>query len=171
MRRPSKDDSPNYVFLQCLKIFALSAVVTTALQVILADEAQAQTAGVRNAQGTKKAPPAAPPLPAAGPEQMEAFGRAHVGDYACELGQSLTVAAHTTPGYLEVRFLKHRLTMKPVVSSTGAVRLEDVTGRTLMVQIANKSMLLDNKVGQRMVDECVHPSQRSAADAAKPAAS
>jgi hypothetical protein len=165
MRRPSKDESPNYVFLQCLKIFALSAVVTTALQVILADEAQAQTAT------RKKAPAATAPLPAAGPEQMEAFGRAHVGDYACELGQSLTVGAHATPGYLEVRFLKHKITMKPVVSSTGAIRLEDVTGRTLMVQIANKSMLLDNKIGQRMVDECVHPSQRSAADAAKPASS
>ncbi len=166
MRRPSNDDSPNYVFLQCLKIFALSAVVTTALQVILADEAQAQTV-----RGKKAVPAAAKPLPAADDAQMEAFARAHVGDYNCELGQSLTVAPHATAGYLEVRFLKHKLTMKPVVSSTGAVRLEDVTGRTLMVQIANKSMLLDNKIGQRMVDECVHPSQRSAADAAKATAS
>ena len=165
MRRPPKDESPHYVFLQCLKIFALSAVVTTALQVILADDAQAQTAP------RKKGPAAAATLPAASPEQMEAFGRAHVGDYACELGQSLKVAPHATPGYLEVRFLKHKFTMKPVVSSTGAIRLEDVTGRTLMVQIANKSMLLDNKIGQRMVDECVHPDQKSAADAAKAAAS
>jgi hypothetical protein len=168
MRRPSKDDSPNYVFLQCLKIFALSAVVTTALQVILADEAQAQTAQRANKKAT---PAAAKPLPEATPEQLEAFSRAHVGDYNCELGQSLTVSPHATAGYLEVKFLKHKITMKPVVSSTGAIRLEDVTGRTLMVQIANKSMLLDNKIGQRMVDECVHPSQRSAADATKAAAS
>ncbi len=163
MRRRSKDDSPNYVVLQCLKIFALSAVVTTALQVILADEAQAQTS-------RKKAPPVAT-LPAADAEQLNAFNLAHVGDYQCELGQTLSVAAHTTPGYLRVNFKKHNITMKPVLSSTGAVRLEDVTGRTLMVQIASKSMLLDNKIGQRMVDECVHSSQRSAADAVKAATS
>jgi hypothetical protein len=45
------------------------------------------------------------------------------------------------------------------MSSTGALRLEDVTGRTLMLQIANKSMLMDTKIGQRLVDNCVHPEQ------------
>ena len=35
--------------------------------------------------------------------------------------------------------------MKPVLSSTGAIRLEDVRGETLMVQIASKSMLLNVK--------------------------
>jgi hypothetical protein len=164
MRRPSKDDSPNYVFVQCLKIFALSAVVTTALQVILADEAQAQTA-----TRSKKTVPASKVLPEADQTQLDAFKRAHVGEYQCELGQALTVSAHATPGYLKVDFKRYSFTMKPVVSSTGAVRLEDVSGRTLMVQIANKSMLLDNKIGQRLVDECVHPEQRSAADAAKAA--
>ena len=50
--------------------------------------------------------------------------------------------------------------MKPVLSSTGALRLEDVKGRMLMLQIANKSMLLDTQVGQRIVDGCVHEKQR-----------
>ena len=31
--------------------------------------------------------------------------------------------------------------VKPVLSHTGTLRLRDVTGRTLMIQIANKSML------------------------------
>ena len=162
MSRHSKDDSPNYVLVQCLKIFALSAVVTASLQIIFADEAQAQTRSKK-----EKAVPAAKALPAADTEQLEAFKRAHVGEYQCELGQSLTVAPHATAGYLKVDFKRYSFTMKPVVSSTGAIRLEDVSGRTLMVQIANKSMLLDNKIGQRLVDECVHPDQRSAADALK----
>ena len=45
--------------------------------------------------------------------------------------------------------------MKPVLSSTGAIRLEDVHGETLMVQIASKSMLLNVKTARRIVDECV----------------
>jgi hypothetical protein len=59
--------------------------------------------------------------------------------------------------------------MKPVLSSTGALRLEDVTGRTLMIQIANKSMLLDTKIGQRLLDDCVHPEQEKLMAAAKAA--
>jgi hypothetical protein len=51
--------------------------------------------------------------------------------------------------------------MKPVMSSTGALRLEDVKGRMLMIQIANKSMVMDTKIGQRLVDGCVHEKQRA----------
>jgi hypothetical protein len=60
--------------------------------------------------------------------------------------------------------------MKPVLSSTGAVRLEDVKGTTLMVQIASKSMLLNVKTGTRLVDECVCPQQRELIEAARQAA-
>ena len=63
--------------------------------------------------------------------------------------------------------------MKPVLSSTGAIRLEDVRGETLMVQIASKSMLLNVKTAQRIVDDCISPKQRemiAEAKAAKAAA-
>jgi len=45
-----------------------------------------------------------------------------------------------------------------------------VTGRTLMIQIANKSMLLDTKLGQRLLDDCVHPEQARLMAEAKAAA-
>jgi len=57
--------------------------------------------------------------------------------------------------------------MKPVLSSTGALRLEDVKGQTMMLQIAYKSMLMDVKVGRRLVDECVHEKQLVAKKAAE----
>ena len=63
--------------------------------------------------------------------------------------------------------------MKPVLSGTGAIRLEDVRGETLMVQIASKSMLLNVKTAQRIVDDCISPKQReliAEAKAAKAAA-
>jgi len=69
-------------------------------------------------------------------------------------------------GYVDVRFKAQTWTMKPVLSSTGALRLEDVKGQMLMLQIANKSMLMDTKLGQRVVDACVHDKQRLAIAAA-----
>ena len=108
-----------------------------------------------------KPAPVAATLPDALPEQIEAAKLAYLGQYECELKQSIMIEPHTAKeGYVDVHWEKQTFTMKPVLSSTGALRLEDVTGRTLMIQIANKSMLLDVKVGQRLVDDCVSPGQR-----------
>ena len=121
----------------------------------------------------KKAAPAAPPevpLAAAGSEQIAAAALALYGEYACEFDQSMVVS--TTPGhdgYVDVRFKGQTWTMLPVLSSTGALRLEDVKGRMLLIQIANKSMLMDTQVGHRVVDGCMHEKQRLANAAAQPA--
>jgi hypothetical protein len=107
------------------------------------------------------APAAAPGLPPASSEQLAAAGMTHVGGYACEFSQTVDVAANAkNDGYVDVRFGKQNWVMKPVLSSTGALRLEDVRGHMLMLQIANKSMLMDVKAGRRVVDDCVHDKQR-----------
>lgn len=109
------------------------------------------------------APIAEAPLPDATPEQLAAADQTYFGAYGCEFDQNLTVAVNPKhPGYVDVDFKKQVFVMKPVMSSTGALRLEDVKGRALMIQIANKSMLMDVKAGQRMVDECMHERQRAA---------
>ena len=111
--------------------------------------------------------PALPALPAAGEEQLAAAGMTHYGNYACEFSQTIGVALNArTPGYVDVSLKKDTWVMKPVLSSTGALRLEDVKGRMLMLQIANKSMLMDVKLGRRLVDECVHEKQRASHAAA-----
>ncbi len=147
----------------------LTALATT---LVLAAAAHAQTAApaAKPAKQPAKAaakPAARTPAPAEVPlakaegEQMAAAAMTHFGDYACEFNQTVNIS--TTPkydGYVDVHFKTQTWTMKPVLSSTGALRLEDVKGRMLMLQIANKSMLLDTKVGQRIVDECVHEKQR-----------
>jgi hypothetical protein len=111
---------------------------------------------------TKKAPPTKTLVPA-DTEQLQAAERAYVGPYACELGLTMQVNAHSqTTGYMEVQFKNKTYTMKPVSSPTGALRLEDVKGQTLLIQIADKSMLMDVKAGSRLVDNCVHEKQRLA---------
>jgi hypothetical protein len=105
---------------------------------------------------------AVPALPAADSEQLAAAEVAHLGTYECEFNQTVVVSKHPrSEGYIDVQHKASTWTMKPVLSSTGALRLEDVRGRTLMLQIANKSMLMDTKVGQRLVDACVHDKQRA----------
>ena len=87
----------------------------------------------------KKAAPAAAAEPvAATPAQLAAAERVFYGTYLCEFDKSVQVSSIPKfPGYAELRFGKSVYVMKPVASETGAIRLEDVKGETLVVQIAN----------------------------------
>jgi hypothetical protein len=114
--------------------------------------------------------PAQPTLPQALPEQIDAAGRVYYGAYECEFNQGVTIAkSEKHAAYVDVRSGKSTWLMKPVLSTTGAVRLEDVKGQTLMVQIASKSMLLNVKTSRRIVDECVSARQRELIAEAKAA--
>ena len=57
--------------------------------------------------------------------------------------------------------------MTPVATTTGTVRLEDIKGGAVWLQIANKSMLMNQKLGQRLADECMSPEQTLVAEAIK----
>jgi hypothetical protein len=116
------------------------------------------------------APPPEPVLTEADEAQVAASERTYLGEYACEFKEKVQIDKHPkVAGYINVAWKKQVITMKPVLSSTGALRLEDVTGRTLMIQIANKSMLLDTKIGQRLLDDCIHPEQVKLMEAARAA--
>ncbi len=94
--------------------------------------------------------------------QLLAAKEVLVGESGCEFGQKIEVGANPShPGYINLNFNKKTYTMKPVLSATGAVRLEDVRSETLMIQIASKSMVMNQKTGQRLVDNCVHPDQQT----------
>lgn len=159
---------------------SFSFLATIAASLLLSAAAQAQgpaakpaaRPAVKAGKAAAKAPARKPvpvevPLAKAEGEQLAAAAMTHYGDYACEFDQ--TVHVTTTPqndGYVDVRFKNQTWTMKPVLSSTGALRLEDVKGRMLMLQIANKSMLMDSQIGHRIVDACVHEKHRLAIAAA-----
>lgn len=127
-----------------------------------AKPAKAAKPARQRAARRKQAP--APIVPAAAsPEQIAASERVFYGMHQCEFDQSVDVAVHPEwPAYVSVKFAKATYVMRPVLSSTGAVRLEDVQGETLMVQITAKSMLLNVKAGRRLVDECISAKHREA---------
>ena len=49
--------------------------------------------------------------------------------------------------------------MKMMPTTTGVIRLEDAKAGAVWLQLANKSMLMDQKKGRRLADECAHPDQ------------
>src|SRR3982751_1564032 len=109
-------------------------------------------------------------VPDAQPDQVKAAELVYYGAYNCEFKQTLNITQSSKhPAYVDVKFGSGTWLMKPVLSSTGAIRLEDIRGETLMVQIASKSMLLNVKVGQRLVDDCESPTQHEFAVQAKAA--
>ncbi len=118
-----------------------------------------------------KAPPAPVfVVPDAQPEQVKAAELVYYGMYECEFSQTVNITQSPKyPAYVDLKHGKNDWLMKPVLSSTGAIRLEDVRGETLMVQIASKSMLLNVKTAHRIVDDCMSAKQRELVAEAKAA--
>ena len=101
-------------------------------------------------------------------EDLEMAKRVFVGTIPCELGASVTVtASKRSPGFFVVQTGKMRFSMHPVESRTGALRLEDPKRGAMWLQLGNKSMLMSQKLGQRLADECMSPEQTTLADELK----
>lgn len=101
-------------------------------------------------------------------QELSIAEQVHVGHIPCELGASVNVTADANaPGHFHVDGKGFKYHMAPVATTTGAVRLEDQKAGAVWLQIANKSMLMDQKRGQRLADECMSPAQYQVAQAIK----
>ena len=101
-------------------------------------------------------------------DDLELAKRVYVGTIPCELGSSVTLTADDKrPGFFLVTTKNNRFRMHPVESRTGAIRLEDPKAGAMWLQLGNKSMLMSQKMGQRLADECMNPAQVTFADALK----
>lgn len=96
--------------------------------------------------------------------ELEIAKRVYVGDIPCELGAKVVIKARKREGYFLVTHGINRFVMHPVESRTGAIRLEDPVRGALFLQIANKSMLMNQKEGKRLADECMSPEQAKFAE-------
>ena len=101
-------------------------------------------------------------------DELALAERVHTGRIACELGQHVNVAKDSSnAGHFLVSGNGFNFHMSPVGTSTGVVRLEDVKAGAVWLQIANKSMLMNQKQGKRLADECMSPEQLQVAEAIK----
>lgn len=81
------------------------------------------------------------------------------GEIQCELGQKVTIKPMKREGFFFVSRGVNKFVMHPEESRTGAIRLEDEARGALWLQLANKSMLMSQKEGKRLADDCQSPEQ------------
>jgi hypothetical protein len=98
------------------------------------------------------------------PADLEVAKLVHVGDIPCELGATVHIRPHKSEGFFVVRTGIQRFRMHPVESRTGAIRLEDPVAGAMWLQLGNKSMLMSQKMGKRLADECMNPTQSAMND-------
>ena len=100
------------------------------------------------------------------PGELAIAERVYTGKLPCELGASVTLTPDPKmPGFFDVRVKNLKFRMFPVETSTGAIRLEDRKAGAVWLQLANKSMLMNQKLGQRLADACMNPAQVAVAEA------
>ena len=93
-------------------------------------------------------------------EQLAIAQRVLMGTIRCELAVVVTMRADEhSAGRFMLEIGHHRYVMEPVVTSTGAVRLEEAASGAVWLQLANKSMLMNQKLGKRIADDCMNPDQ------------
>lgn len=93
--------------------------------------------------------------------QLEAAQRVFTGAAACEFGEQIQVAAvDGKPGHFTLTHKASSYHLVPEETTTGAVRLEDKHAGMVWLQIPAKSMLMNAKIGQRVVDNCQMSQQR-----------
>ncbi|MDP2368317.1 hypothetical protein [Rhodoferax sp.] len=134
-------------------VSAQTAVKPSKSRQELKSQANQMAAGVRAAEA------------ALSPAELDIARRVQVGRLPCELGTSVTLAADPrAPGYFDVTVRNLKFRMFPVETTTGAIRLEDRKAGALWLQLANKSMLMNQKLGQRLADGCVSADQAVVAE-------
>jgi hypothetical protein len=108
------------------------------------------------------------PSPVLSEADLAVAKRVYTGHIACELGNAVTVTPDEKhPGYFTVQNRKLTYRMHPVESRTGAIRLEDVKAGAMWLQLGNKSMLMNQKEGLRLADECQSTDQVTMAETMK----
>lgn len=99
------------------------------------------------------------------PAELAIAQRVYQGRLPCELGAFVTLTADArSPGHFDVQTKQQKYRMFPVETSTGAIRLEDRQAGVVWLQLANKSMLMSQKLGRRLADECMSPDQAAVAE-------
>jgi hypothetical protein len=151
----------------------ISSVLATMALALLAVSASAQTppkprpATVPHKADavTKPAPVQSKPVELTA-EQIAIAQIVHTGRVACADGHSVTITPDPkVNGAFDLFLGKTKYDVVPVPTKSGAVRLEDSKTGIVFMQLANKSMLFNERQGKRLADDCISPAQQAVADA------
>lgn len=127
-----------------------------------AKKAPAKKTTAKKKTAPKKTAAPAPAKPALSDAQLAIARRVHTGHITCSGGQRISITADDkNPGHFHLTSGKKSYAMHPVESRTGAIRLEDTKAGAVWLQFGSKSMLMNQKLGQRVADGCTSPEQRA----------
>lgn len=99
-------------------------------------------------------------------ELLAVADKVSVGAIPCELSATVTITRDPqAPGRFILRTGREKHWLEPVTTSTGAVRLEDAQSGAVWLQLSNKSMLINQKLGKRIADACMDAEQLRVAQA------
>lgn len=144
-------------FIRCCVWIAFCAVAGLAQA-----QSDGNAASKAAAKSSKKIVPVSQlaPVHELTPEQLALADRIALGKMPCELSAFVHVKPDPAgPGRFILETAKQKFHMVPVVSLTGALRLEDPSAGAVWIQLGNKSMLMDQKAGRRLADACVSADQ------------
>jgi hypothetical protein len=149
------------IAMRHLKILFMSLLAAA----MLATTAFAQTPPKPSA-GTKHPPAKTAPAPATlTDEQLSIAQIVHTGRIACADGQSVTITPDAKmQGAFDLKFGSAKYGVVPMPSKSGAVRLENKKTGVVYMQLANKSMLFNERQNRRLADNCINDAQRAVAD-------
>jgi len=99
------------------------------------------------------------PVVASAPTPAAPATEVWAGAYQCEHAEKVSMRPGQGPDMVELQWKAQRWQMRRVDSRSGAMRLEDASARMVWIQLPNKSMLLDQRQGRRLLDECQHDVQ------------
>jgi len=134
----------------------------------MAASAWAQTAAPAQSSRARPARPAPATVPevALSPEQLAIADLVHAGSLPCDDGSRVEITAdEKAPGYFMLQLGRRKHRIFPVESRTGAIRLEDARADLVWIQLSNKSMLMSQKLGRRLADDCRSERQAEVANA------
>ena len=85
----------------------------------------------------------------------------YTGVSQCEFNTNVTITPSViSPNQFTVVSGRRTFTMDRVPTTTGVVRLEDKVQGVTWLQLGNKSMLMDQRRGERLADNCQDAQQK-----------
>ena len=149
---------------------AAAVLATLSLSATVASATTTAPAKKAVAKKSAKAEPAPATNDNLNPAQLSIADRVMTGVADCEFKEKVDVEkipGHT--GNFKVTYNHKSYTMVPEETTTGAIRLVDLSGAVVWIQIPMKSMLMNQKEHHRLVDGCQEDEQRIAVQASQQA--
>jgi hypothetical protein len=127
----------------------------------------AKTAAKKTPQNEPAAEPGTAPNDDLTVGELTMADRVLTGTAACEFNQTVKIERlEGHAGNFKLTFDKKAYVVHPKETTTGAILLRDRDESIIWVQIPKKSMLMNQKLHQRMVDNCQQDEQRIASQSA-----